>query len=485
MIGATCALIGQGPQCIACGEVLLVRGIRIVGAISDCPELSAWLAKKGIARASTSEDPLAFLASRPIDTLFSIVNHALLSPEILALPKLHAINFHDSPLPEYSGFNATAWAILHGKTSHAVTWHEMSADVDGGKILIQREVPIAPDDTAFTLSAKCGEAAVRAFVELLDAFETGTGFGSGRGGAHSFHLRSERPNVGLLDFRKPAHELANQVRGLNFGPEDNWMCRAKVSLGAGRFLVAGEASVQPSTGAAPGCLLEVSVDRLRVAAADGVLVLGELQSLVGGPLSKSDLEGLVEGQSLPEVAALFDAALPFDAQVTRNERFWLKRLANFSPVNLSELRVQLRPPGTVRVARTLTGWLPQATREAREAALAAALATYLARVGNAVEGFDVGFGTQVPAGLKGLYAEVVPMRLVAKASSAFAEVQAELQTELALVGRRGGYARDVQQRYRALSKTAEPVLAVAMFWSCRLPVTRTLGCTIRRLSTAR
>jgi hypothetical protein len=49
-----------------------------------------------------------------------------------------------------------------------VTWHVMSGLVDAGDILKQYPLDIADDDTALTLNAKCYEAAIRSFAELID-----------------------------------------------------------------------------------------------------------------------------------------------------------------------------------------------------------------------------------------------------------------------------------------------------------------------------
>lgn len=112
--------------------------------------MSAWSNTKGIARVPASEGQAAWLGREPFDYLFSVVNHTITSADVLALPRRRAINYHDSPLPRYAGFNATAWAIIDGQTQHAVTWHEMSADVDSGAILLQQPIEISEDDTSFS-----------------------------------------------------------------------------------------------------------------------------------------------------------------------------------------------------------------------------------------------------------------------------------------------------------------------------------------------
>src|SRR5204863_115568 len=79
-----------------------------------------------------------------------------------------AINFHDSVLPAYAGLNATSWAIMAGETRHGISWHEMTAEIDGGRILRQQSFALTPDDTAFTANAKCYEAAAESFEALIE-----------------------------------------------------------------------------------------------------------------------------------------------------------------------------------------------------------------------------------------------------------------------------------------------------------------------------
>ena len=59
-------LIGSGQQLIASADLLLARGHQVRGVVSDCPEVSSWAQKKGIARlAPTSADVQArWLAER-------------------------------------------------------------------------------------------------------------------------------------------------------------------------------------------------------------------------------------------------------------------------------------------------------------------------------------------------------------------------------------------------------------------------------------
>src|SRR4029453_13691061 len=98
----------------------------------------------------------------------------MLSPAVLQLPRRMAINFHDALLPDYAGLHAPSWALIKRETTHGITWHEMTERPDAGRLLKQRAFPIADRETALTLNARCYEAAIGAFEELIDGLADGT-----------------------------------------------------------------------------------------------------------------------------------------------------------------------------------------------------------------------------------------------------------------------------------------------------------------------
>jgi methionyl-tRNA formyltransferase len=101
------------------------------------------------------------------DYLFSILNFKILPASMLDAPNICAINYHDAPLPKYAGSHACAWALANRETTHGISWHVMTPEVDGGDILKQATFPIAPDDTLDRLHQKCFLSAMRAFRSLL------------------------------------------------------------------------------------------------------------------------------------------------------------------------------------------------------------------------------------------------------------------------------------------------------------------------------
>jgi phosphoribosylglycinamide formyltransferase-1 len=64
------------------------------------------------------------------------------------------LNVHPSLLPAFPGAGAVAQALAHGVTMSGVTIHFVDEEVDHGPIIIQRPVPVLPDDTEETLHAR-------------------------------------------------------------------------------------------------------------------------------------------------------------------------------------------------------------------------------------------------------------------------------------------------------------------------------------------
>ena len=446
------ALVGMGQQLVACADQLLARGHEIVGVLSDSQVVAGWAAAHGVAHTSPGDAEHPWRDGTSFDYLLSIVNHSILSPALLASATKGAVNYHDSPLPRYAGFNATAWAIIDGRTSHGTTWHLMTGDVDGGPVLIQQPIEIGDDDTAFTLAVKCSEAGVETFAQLLDQLERGTRSPRAQEGPRSFHRRSDRPGQALLDFTRAAGELHAVVRGLTFGPEDNWMTTPKLVAPDG-YLTIAEATLDTTRTATPGTVLSISNDRIEVAAQGGVLQLTGLSTLEGealGPLRAAARVGLVQGGRLPTPdAAMFADVEAFDGIVTRSERFWVGRLKTLRGATIPELAPHRGARRTRVIRRPLPASFADAPESRRRGVLVAALAACLHRLGNGAA-FDVAMDVELPAGMRPLYATAVPLRGVVDVTAPFATLVEGIDAELATLARRRTYARDAWRRYGAL-----------------------------------
>jgi methionyl-tRNA formyltransferase len=90
------------------------------------------------------------LRAEELDFALSVHFPHIIDRALLSVPRRGWLNLHPALLPWNRGWHTPTWAILEG-TPAGVTLHRMAEAVDAGEILAQREVVVAPEDTAHTL----------------------------------------------------------------------------------------------------------------------------------------------------------------------------------------------------------------------------------------------------------------------------------------------------------------------------------------------
>ncbi|HEX2036296.1 MAG TPA: formyltransferase family protein [Chloroflexota bacterium] len=286
------AFIGEGTLLVRCAETFLAAGHEICAVVSAEPLVGRWAEAHQIPHRSPGGDLLAVLRRRPFDYLFSVANLRVLPKEVLALPRKLPVNFHDSLLPRYAGLYATSWAILHREKVHGITWHEMTDRLDEGRILKQRAVPISDDETAFSLNAKCYEAGVQAFAELVGELEQGalTQPAPQEPQARTYFPRYLRPPAAaLVQWEHAADDLNALSRALTFGPYPNPLGLPKIDLGDAVFLAPQIAVTEVRSGAPPGTITGLDAQAVRVATGTKDVELRELRTIDGRRLEIAEL----------------------------------------------------------------------------------------------------------------------------------------------------------------------------------------------------
>ncbi|QCE33662.1 methionyl-tRNA formyltransferase [Acetobacteraceae bacterium] len=91
----------------------------------------------------------------------------LLPQEVLDAPRLGCINIHASILPRWRGASPIQAAIAAGDKETGVTLMQMDAGLDTGDILEISRLPILPEDTAETLSARLSHLGAERIKHLL------------------------------------------------------------------------------------------------------------------------------------------------------------------------------------------------------------------------------------------------------------------------------------------------------------------------------
>src|SRR6266513_5296288 len=93
-------------------------------------------------------------------------------PLIAAFPN-RILHIHPSLLPAFPGLAAQKQAIEHGVSVSGVTVHLVTAELDGGPIVVQRAVPVMPGDTADSLSERILVEEHRAYPDAVQTILDG------------------------------------------------------------------------------------------------------------------------------------------------------------------------------------------------------------------------------------------------------------------------------------------------------------------------
>jgi phosphoribosylglycinamide formyltransferase-1 len=97
----------------------------------------------------------------------------ILSAEFTARYAGRLLNIHPSLLPAYKGLHTHERVLAAGETSHGVTVHYVTAELDGGPLLLQARIAVRPGDTADTLAARVQQREHIIYPRVIDWLATG------------------------------------------------------------------------------------------------------------------------------------------------------------------------------------------------------------------------------------------------------------------------------------------------------------------------
>lgn len=322
--------IGSDTLLLQCLEAWRDRGHSVVAVATDTDKVRRYCAENGLRCVAADGDLTQQLGGDAFDYLFAITWLRLLPEAVISLPRVAAINFHDGPLPRYAGLNATCWSLLHGESEHAVTWHIVEPKADTGDILVQASFAIEPEDTAFTLNARCFEHGQRSFGQLCDQLASGAMQRQAQDlSRRTYFGRAARPPaLAVVDFAQPAAEVARLVRAFDHGGYQNPIAVAKVRAADGVF-VPGTVQVLPGSGQPAGTVVAVGDQGVQVACAAGELRFGSPRCLRGAPLDAAALRayGVAAGTVLPaSTPAQRDGWSDLGARAAAGEGAWAEAL---------------------------------------------------------------------------------------------------------------------------------------------------------------
>jgi methionyl-tRNA formyltransferase len=230
----------------------------------------------------------AALASWTPDLLVVVAYGLILPPVVLALPRLGCVNIHGSLLPRWRGAAPIQRAILAGDAETGVTIMQLDAGLDTGPILLERRRPIHSHDSAGDLHDALSELGAAALAEAVDGLAAGTLKARPQPADGATYAPKIEKSEARIDWSASAIALDRQVRAFN-----PWPVAETSFAGESLKVLRARVAEQPASDAAPGTVLGIADDGLRVACGDGVLAVRELQRAGKRPVSARDFANAV------------------------------------------------------------------------------------------------------------------------------------------------------------------------------------------------
>ena len=258
VVGVVC----QADQPAGRGQKLRQPPVKVVAAARGVPIAQP--------RSVRGDDFARLLAGWTPDLSVVAAYGRILPRRILDIPRLGSINVHASLLPKYRGAAPIQWAIARGETTTGITIMRMSEQMDAGDILLQRATPIGAEETGGELHDRLAELGAAALREALALLRQGRLTATPQDPAAATLAPMIEKSDGLIDWTRPAVELARRVRAFNPWP-------SAFTRHGGRLLKVHRARpLSAPARAAPGTV-ERADTVLRVATGAGQLELLELQ----------------------------------------------------------------------------------------------------------------------------------------------------------------------------------------------------------------
>ncbi len=227
------------------------------------------------------KDPASHEALRAAAAdILVVAAYGLILPQaVLDMPRFGCINIHASLLPRWRGAAPIQRAIEAGDAETGVTLMRMEAGLDTGPMLLKEVVPIAAGDNAASLHDKLAAVGARLVVDGLRRFDQLIPMVQPTEGV-TYATKVDKTEA-LLDFRRPAVELARRIRAF-----DPFPGATAVLDGTTIKLWCAEPS---ELSGRPGTVLAADSQGIVVACGMGALRLTQLQKPGGKRLTAADL----------------------------------------------------------------------------------------------------------------------------------------------------------------------------------------------------
>ncbi len=214
--------------------------------------------------------------------VFVLASYGQIIPrKLLNIPKYGPINVHASLLPAWRGAAPIQHSLLNGDHETGATTMWMTPSLDRGDILLQRSLPIDPDDDSDSLTSKLSELGADLLLETLDRLVEGSCPITPQDDSRATYAPSLQSEDAVIRWEQSAEMCRNRIRAMCSKP-------GAFTSFAGRRIKIYTAAISVETNIAPGTILSIEHDSVVVACSDRAIELREVQPESGRRMNASD-----------------------------------------------------------------------------------------------------------------------------------------------------------------------------------------------------
>jgi methionyl-tRNA formyltransferase len=165
--------------------------------------------------ASVKDPAFAEAVAALVPDVIAVVAYRILPPAVYTQARLAAFNLHGSLLPRYRGAAPINRAVMAGDEETGITTFLLKEKVDTGDMILQRSMPIGPNETAGEVHDRMMLLGADAVVETVRQIEQGRIDSIPQDAS----LATPAPKIFKedcrIDWTAPAEAVHNHIRGLS------------------------------------------------------------------------------------------------------------------------------------------------------------------------------------------------------------------------------------------------------------------------------
>ncbi len=211
------------------------------------------------------------------DLLVVVAFGQVLKTELLSIPGWGGLNIHASLLPRYRGAAPIQWAIMNDEPETGLSAMRMEEGLDTGPVLLQKAVPIGPEETAGELHDRLARLSGEVLIKTIEGMSCYRVSETPQESRLATYAPKIEKDLVQVNWDRSARLVSALIRGLDPWPGAVTMVGEKTLK---LFSAAVETASIPgdSGNSVPGRTVDASAEGLLVETGNGVVRIRELQA---------------------------------------------------------------------------------------------------------------------------------------------------------------------------------------------------------------